>query len=162
MRSLAPVLLIAVLAACGPSALINVHTTAEGVARAILDAVARKDWETLRVFAVTEQEFRVHIWPSLPAARPERNLPFSYIWGDLRQKSETSLAGMLAARGGQRYDLVSVAFGKSPTDYAGFRIYREPLLTVRTSDGSVEELRLTGSFLQKDGVWKVFSYLADD
>jgi hypothetical protein len=162
MRSLTLIPALAVLTSCGAPALTNVHSSPEGLARALLSAVAQNDSTALQGLAVTEQEFRAHIWPSLPAARPERNLPFNYVWGDLRQKSQTSLAAMLAARGGQRYDLVSVAFGKSPTDYAGFRIHREPSLTARNSDGLVEELRLTGSFLEKDGVWKVFSYLTDD
>ena len=53
---------------------------------------SRRDRARLDALALSEQEFRDHVWPDLPAARPERNLPFSYVWGDLHQKSNISLA----------------------------------------------------------------------
>ncbi len=56
----------------------------------------------LRDLALNEIEFREQVWPELPAARPERNLPFSYVWGDLRQKSDANLERTLARHGGRR------------------------------------------------------------
>lgn len=106
--------------------------------------------------------FHDHIWSELPAARPERNLPFSYVWGDLHQKSETGLTQTLARHGGRRYQLVSVRFAGEATTYPSYRVHRETVLTVRDEPHEVSDLRLFGSTLEKDGSWKVFSYVVEE
>ena len=129
---------------------------------AVMDAVARRDTAALDTMALNELEFREHVWPELPAARPERNLPFSYVWGDLHQKSESALAQTLARHGGRRYALISVrSFGET-TRYPSYTVYRETVLQVRDEAGTPADLRLFGSTIEKDGTWKVFSYVVDD
>ncbi len=127
----------------------------------MLEALAARDETALRRLAIDEAEFRDHIWPSLPAARPERNLPLSYVWGDLHQKSGTSLARTLGEHGGRRYQLEQVVLGQS-TEYPGFRTHARTILRVREGGGEPREIRVFGSVLEKDGRWKVFSYVADD
>ena len=133
----------------------------ELVARAILQALVVRDAAALHRIALTEYEFRDHVWPQLPAARPERNLPFSYVWGDLHQKSEQALARILQQHGGRRYDLQRVEFA-GRTDYATYRVHREARLHVRDSSGTAREIRLCGSMVEKEGTWKVFSYVVND
>jgi hypothetical protein len=128
----------------------------------VLAATERRDAGTLRALALSEQEFREHVWPELPASRPERNLPFSYVWGDLHQKSEASLNETLARVGGQKLALSAVTFSGETTRYGGFVVHRETVLRVRDGDGRVREMRLFGSAFEKDGAWKVFSYVVDD
>ena len=154
------------LAGCvGPSRtapLANTHPTAESLATAVLDAVGRRDVTALRALAVNEEEFRHHVWPELPAARPERNLPFSFVWGDLRQKSEASLNETLAREGGRTGTLVGVTFAGLVTNFPSYTVRRDTVLTVKDSAGSMRAVRLFGSSLEKDGTWKVFSYVTDD
>ena len=128
----------------------------------MLDALARRDETALRALALNDAEFRAHVWPALPAARPERNLPFSFVWGDLRQKSDAFLRGTLAAHGGRRYALIRLTFARSPTEYTGFRVHGDPVVDVRDHDGAVKPLRLSGSFIDINGEWKVFSYVTGD
>ncbi len=104
----------------------------------------------------------MHVWPSLPAARPERNLPFSYVWGDLKQKSDAGLAVTLARYGGLRYALVDVQFGTTPTELAGYLVHGGTTLVVRNESGAQETVRVCGSLIEKDRVWKVFSYVVVD
>lgn len=154
-----------VLGACQGSSeppLTDAQPSAAAVAHLVLDAIARRDESTLRALALDEAEFRVHVWPSLPAARPERNLPFSYVWGDLRQKSEAGLSTTLARYGGHRYELVEVQFGKPPAQYAEYLVHGETRLLVKGESGAQEALRVCGSLLEKSGHWKVFSYVVDD
>jgi hypothetical protein len=161
---LAVTLLLLPFAGCGRSptqSLLNAHTSPDALARAVVEAVARKEEGVLRGMALSEQEFRTRVWPDLPASRPERNLPFSYVWGDLRQKSDLGLRSMLTKHGGVRYELVGVRFGEEATRYPSYIVHREAVFAVRTPSGAATELRLCGSFLQKDGVWKVFSYNID-
>ena len=151
-------------AACNaaPPLLANTYPSPAALATAVLSAVERRDTTELRDLALSEEEFREHVWPELPAARPERNLPFSYVWGDLRQKSEASLERMVARHGSRRYALVAVRSAGETTRYPSYIVSRETVLQVRDETGAVTELRLFGSIIEKDGGWKVFSYVVDD
>ena len=151
------------VSSCNSSPLLsNTYPSPEALATAVIDAVARRDAAALRGLALREEEFREQVWPELPAARPERNLPFSYVWGDLRQKSDESLVRTLAVHGGRRYTLVSVRSAGETTRYPSYTVSRQTVLQVRDETGAEIELRLFGSTIQKDGAWKVFSYVVDE
>lgn len=141
--------------------LAHTHESPEALARAVLDAVAARDAEALRRLALTEQEFADHVWPGLPAARPERNLPRSYVWGDLRQKSESYLALTLHDLGGRRLSLLRLSFAGETTDHGTYKVHRKSLLRVRDQEGAERELRVFGSVLEQGGRFKVFSYVVD-
>jgi hypothetical protein len=159
---LVTVLGLAGVSACsGVPPLANASASPEALAGAVLDAVSRRDRARLDALAVSEQEFRDHVWPDLPAARPERNLPFSYVWGDLRQKSNISLAKILDAYGSKRHTLQRVTFA-GVTPYTHYKVHRDATFNVVDSSGAAATIRVCGSFLEKDGVWKVFSYVVDD
>ena len=150
-----------VCVSCGSAPpLKNASTSSEALAHALLDALARNDRAALERLVLSEQEFREHVWPQLPASRPERNLPFSYVWGDLRQKSRANLAKVVSDHGGQRYELLGVEFD-DVTDYSTFRVHREATFRVRDAQRSEKVVRVCGSMIEKDGAWKVFSYVLD-
>jgi hypothetical protein len=154
--------LVGTFAACSRvPPLANTSSSPEALASAVLDALSRADRPRLESLALSEVEFRDHVWPDLPAARPERNLPFSYVWGDLRQKSGLSLAQTLKRHGGTRLSLARVSFG-GKTSYARYVVHRDATFEVTDAAGQAKSLRVCGSFLEKDGVWKVFSYVVDD
>ena len=127
----------------------------------MLDAFAKRDIEQLRALALSEDEFRDQIWPGLPAARPERNVPVTYVWGDLHQKSDARLRALMAERGGHRLELVELRFDGETSRYATGTVRREPTFVVRDERGNTQELRLCGSIVEKEGRWKVFSYVVD-
>jgi len=138
----------------------NTAASSEVLAHAVLDALALNDRAALERLVLSEQEFRDHVWPQLPASRPERNLPFSYVWGDLRQKSSASLVKVLAEHGGRRYEFAGVEFDDT-SDYSTFRVHREATFRVRDAQGEEKTVRVCGSMIEKDGAWKVFSYVVD-
>ncbi len=139
----------------------NSHISLEALAAAVLDAVESRDAAALRSLALDEREFREHVWPELPASRPERNMPFSYVWTDLRTKSEAGLNAVLAAYGGRRYQLDRVRFTGGATQYETFVVHRESVVEVRDGEGRRETLQLFGSVIEKGGRFKVFSYVVD-
>ena len=138
-----------------------VHPSPSALAAAVLSGIQARDEQALRSLALSEAEFRREVWPQLPAARPERNLPFLYVWGDLHQKSEASLARTIQAHAGVQYVLVDVQFG-GRTDYPSFRVHRRAAFVVRDSSGQQSTIRVCGSVLEADGRWKVFSYVVDE
>lgn len=137
------------------------YQSPEALAAAILEALAAGDRARLDALALNETEFRDHVWPELPAAEPGRNLPFSYVWGDLRMKSQYSLAAVLNEHKGRRYTLEKVTFD-GQTDYRTYHVHRKATVHARDASGAEVSLRVCGSMIEKDGEWKVFSYVVDD
>ena len=139
----------------------NSHPTSEALATAVLRAIANRDAAALRRLALDEAEFREYVWPELPASRPERNMPFGYVWTDLRSKSETGLDAVLAAHGGRRYELDRVRFSGGATQYETFIVHRDSVIEVRDGEGRRATLHLFGSVIERGGQFKVFSYVVD-
>ena len=164
MHILKPVVALLAVAAAGCSAprFANLQPTPEALAREVLVAIAQRQPERLRALALNEDEFEHRVWRGLPAARPERNLPWSYVWMDLRQKSDATLDRTLRRYAGQQFTVASIRFEGGATDHGDFRVHRETVLEVRDSAGSSLDLRVLGSMIEADTGWKVFSYIVDD
>ena len=139
------------------------HTFAspEALSRAVLTALAANDADTLRALPLDELEFRNAVWPDLPASRPERNVPFDYAWGDLNQKSNNALRRLVARYGGREYELVKVHFAGETTRYWTYQVHRESVLDLLDEEGEEVRLALFGSILERDGEFKMFSYVVD-
>jgi hypothetical protein len=164
MRLLVVLLCVVAAPACagGPRApLQHAVGSPARLASSVLEALAQYDVGRLRVIALSEREFRDHIWHGLPAARPERNLPVDYVWGDLKQKSDLALRYTFRAHAGRRYALERVEFGGETTTYDTYKVHRKTTLIVRDEEGVRLSLHLYGSTLEKDGAFKVFSYIVD-
>jgi hypothetical protein len=152
---------VALAAGCGAGSFANTQPSADALAREVLSALARRDQARLNALALTEDEFEQRVWPGLPAARPERNMPWSYVWLDLRQKSDATLRRTLHEYGGRPYELQRVTFAGETTNHGNYRVFREAILAVRDSRGAEQELRVLGSMIETAGGWKVFSYVVD-
>ncbi|MGH9308533.1 MAG: hypothetical protein ACRD1U_04120 [Vicinamibacterales bacterium] len=133
----------------------------DALATSVLDAVASRDRDRLEQLALSEHEFRTIVWPALPAARPERNLTWDYVWSDLRQKSRASVMALLFRHGGRRYTLLGVKHLGKTTQYADFEVQRATELSVATSTGERATVRLFGSTIRRHGRFKLFSYNVD-
>lgn len=133
----------------------------EALSEAVLAALAERDADTLANLALSELEFRTAVWPDLPSSRPERGVPFDYAWGDLHQKSTNALQRLVTRHGGQRYELVRVRFAGETTPYRTFQVHRETVLDVRDEEGNNLTVALFGSLLERDGEYKLFSFVVD-
>lgn len=154
---LLPVVLSLVCGGCTEPQLQNTQASAMELARAIAGAVTARDIDRLHSLSLNEDEFKQIVWPSLPASRPERNLPFDYVWGDLNQKSEASLREIVAEHRGREYHVEDVKFSGPARDFGGYRVHSDATFVVRR-EGGTTDLRLCGSFIEQDGRWKAFSY----
>jgi hypothetical protein len=134
----------------------------DALARAVLAALAAKDLEALRGLALSEAEFRAHVWPELPTSRPERNVPFDYAWGQLKQRSDGYLSTTFARYGGKPLTFVRTRFTGETTPYQTFSVRRESEIIATDDAGRDLVLRLYGSAMVKDGRFKLFSFVVDD
>jgi hypothetical protein len=139
----------------------NVHASPEGLADSMLDALRAQDRAALELFALSEQEFRDHVWPALESEQPGSGVGFADVWGGLKQRSDAALDDIMARHGGRSYELVEIGFA-GETDHGTYRIRRDIAFHVRTRDGGTEGLRMAGSFIEKGDAWKVFSYAVEE
>ena len=124
--------------------------------------MSKQDVGTLKSLPLTIDEFRLYVWPKLPASRPERGLPLEFIWGELNQKSRNAIASNYARYKGRKLELLSVGFKDGETDYGSFVVHRESHLRVRDSEsGEKLGLELFGSVMEWKGKYKLFSYVTD-
>lgn len=155
--------MLAVAAACRPPAPALSHTShsPDALARALLDRLAARDQAGLEQLRLTRDEFETHVWPHLPASRPETNMSVAFVWNRLDQQSDGRLAQLLAAHGGMPYTFVALEFRGARTTYGDVEVVRDSVMTVRTAAGDIEQLELFGSMIAQGGRYKVFSYVTD-
>jgi len=152
---------LAASSACTQATVAHTEGSIDDLVRAVLDAIERRDVDALRQLALNEHEFRTVVYPELPAARPERNLSFDYVWNDLKTKSDHSLAGIVEKYAGTPLTIVRVSFEDGVSQYPSYVVHRQCRLVVRNAEGLEEEVRLFGSVFEQDGRFKVFSYNVD-
>lgn len=144
-----------------PVPLANTFSSPEALAEAVIEAMRSEDIDRLRTLALTEKEFRAHVWPDLPAARPERNVPFDFVWGRLQQNSEAHLRHTVAGLGDRPLRLRDVRFTGEASEYGAVVVHRNTQLGVTANDGAEHVVRLFGSTIEQGGRYKVFSYVVD-
>jgi hypothetical protein len=145
-----------------PQPLAGTVESPEVLARVVLEALREGDRARLRSLALTEDEFRRHVWPGLSISRPEVNMPFELAWGQLAQTSALHLQQTTAEFEDQDYELVRVEFAGEATRYDGVTVRRDTELVVTNAAGDERSLRLFGSTIEQDGRYKVFSYVVDN
>jgi len=128
------------------------------LAEEVLAGLAANDSDTLRGLALSESEFKELVWPEMPAYD---RVPADYVWDDLRAKSGHALLKSLSRHGGRRFELLDVRFRKGVSAYDTFVVHRRAQLLVRDEKGRERTLDVMGSVLEKDGRYKLFSYVVD-
>jgi hypothetical protein len=134
----------------------------DALARAVLSALERRDLDGLRALPLSESEYRDHVWPELPVSRPERNVPFDYSWGQMKQRGDGFLQQTFGRYAGKQLKLVRTSFTGETTHYESFTVMRDSEIVARDETGRDLILRLYGSALVKDLRYKMFSYVVDN
>jgi hypothetical protein len=150
-----------VTAAEGP-VLSQTFASPEELARAVLDGLEKEDVEALKRLPLSKDEFRLYVWPELPSSRPERNLPFEFVWSELHQQSVSSIARNFHRYKGKNLDLLEIRFRDGMADYGTFKIHRDARVRVRdAATGKEGFVDLFGSVMEWQGKYKLFSYVTD-
>lgn len=146
-----------------PAPLQNTFPSPQAVAAAVIQAMRAGDVDRLRALALTEEEFRVHVWPYLPAARPERNVPFEFVWEQLQQNSEGHLRESVHNLPDGPIQVRDVRFAGQTSRYGDVVVSRDTeLVVVSGADSAGRVVRLFGSMVEQAGRYKVFSFVVDD
>jgi hypothetical protein len=139
----------------------NTFASLDDLGAEVVRRVAANDAAGLGSLALTETEFKAHVWPYLPVSRPERNVPFDYVWSQQQQRSQGFLAETMARHGGRAYAFLGLRFAGVASEYGPVKVHRDSVLHVRTPEGDETDVRLFGSALEHAGRFKVYSFVVD-
>ncbi len=141
----------------------NTFTTQREVFDVVEAALASGDVDALRALAVTGEEFRDLVWPTLDVAKlPNSNFTAEFVWSQHQLKHEKCLLRTSHDYEGQQFDIVDISFLGKSSDHGSFQIHRDSEITIMRPDGSREKVQLFGSLLETDdGRYKIYSFIND-
>lgn len=142
-----------------PCTLTNASSSAEGLARRLLTALALEDELTIKALRISKKEFCDCVWPELPSSRLP-NVSCDWAWDQATLNSLSGLSEMMPTHGGQRYELKSLRF-EGADSYPTYRVHKKTRMIVRDGNGSEREIRVCGSMLEMNGQFKLFSFVID-
>ena len=159
-RLLACLIVLVLLAACAEKKLLtNSCASVEDVGKKILEALHSKDMTSLEALAITEEEYRMYLWPHSPVyGIKEWQDHYDFVWKQHQTRSTYSLRQTLSKYGGKKFSLVRVLFSGETTDHSIYHAHRDTRLIVINDEGKEMELKLFGSIMEMDGQFKIISY----
>jgi hypothetical protein len=159
-RLLACLIMVALLAGCTEKRLLtNSFTSVENLGQKMLEALYRKDIKSLDALAITEEEYRMYLWPHSPVyGIKEWQDHYDFVWKQHQTRSTYSLRQTLSKYGGKKFSLVRVLFSGETTDHSIYHAHRDTRLIVINDEGKEMELKLFGSIMEMDGQFKIISY----
>ncbi|MBM3318735.1 MAG: hypothetical protein FJY75_12865 [Candidatus Eisenbacteria bacterium] len=132
--------------------------TATNLAKIVLDALALEEAETLQLIRLTFPEFRDICWPEFPQSRPATNIEAEDAWGFLNRSSVTGISRGLSDWGGRAYEFIGLDIGEGFSRYAHFNLYKGVRIRARDEAGRIVEIPIARTFIERDGVWKIYGY----
>jgi len=130
---------------------------------AVAAAVSSGDADAMRRLAVTEEEFRDLVWPTLDVAKlPNSNFTWEFVWSQHQLKHDKCLLRTSHDLGGIDFDIIDVSFLGATSDHGIFKIHRDSEARIMRPDGTRESMQLFGSVLETDdGRYKIYSFIND-
>ena len=142
----------------------NTFAELDKLVQALERAVVSGDADFMRQMAVTEEEFRDLVWPTLDIARLTNS---GFTW-DLSVGPATRCSTRSAWREPvtilpeRRSTSSTSTFEGRTTDHGLFKIHRDSRVEVLRADGTRDEVALFGSLLETaDGRYKIYSFIND-
>ena len=132
-------------------------SSAEDLASRALAAIESKDKAALEKLTVTEEEFKLYIWPTThPASMGPQSKPAG-AYQALRQASAAGIEQRIAEYGGRKLKVVRIAFGPERKLKDG-RILQAPEITASGEEAGEVKFRIAASVLEHGGEFKFVSF----
>lgn len=126
------------------------------LAQRVLRALEERDAGALQALRVTESEYKEHVFPEFPEAKG--TIPADFHWFHLNVRSWNGIEEAVRRYGGLRFELLDVLPAKGVTKYATYELWNKVELVVGLPDGSIDQIRVFGSLVHMDGVWKILGF----
>lgn len=133
-------------------------SSAEALAREILDGVRRNDSRALHALRVSQREFATIFWPEFPQSRPATNIEANDAWFFHDSACHDGVSETISAYGGRVLQLVEVRSTKGRMDFTNFDLYDGIVIDAIDAAGEKISIPWAITFAERNGVWKVFMF----
>jgi len=133
-------------------------TTRDALVERFVHALEARDTAVLAALVLTRAEFAWLYYPTSRTATPPYELPPELAWLQLDLRGQRGIAAALETFGGRRLAYRGYVCPPRPVAEGRNRLWAPCLVRLVRPDGREERLRLFGTILERDGVWKFVSY----
>lgn len=149
-----------VFSARGPRPLSNAAASPEELIIRLIDGTSRDDVPAIKDLRITKDEFCQYVWPELPGSKVP-NVSCDFAWDQATLKSLSGLTRLLDQHRGRKYEFISMRYPGAPETHESFVVHKAPTVSLRDEKGIVHEVRISGSILEMDGQFKLFSFVVE-
>jgi hypothetical protein len=128
----------------------------DALGRAMCGAYHASSVDSMLRLCVTEDEFRVVLWPEFPQSRPATGVRWEDAWPVLFGRLNGGSVSSVRDMGGHVYRLVSVSKG-TIVPYRNFKLHNDVTFVVRDEEGQVRTIDWIRSIAERKGRFKVYS-----
>lgn len=129
--------------------------------RQFIVAIAEADTVRLREMMLTPREFSDLLYPESPYMRPPYRQAPGLVWSRIEASGTTGLTRLLRRLGGQPVRYLAHTCSGTPESYGSNRIWKGCVVRIRGAAGQTAAVRLFGSIVERDGVFKFVNYAND-
>lgn len=126
--------------------------------RRAFEAIASRDTLTLRALMLSRAEFAYLFFPSNRMAKPPYEMPPALLWFQLTAESNKGLSKAFQHLGPAPIALVSHRCPGKPDGEDANLLHNGCIVRAWRADGTVTEVQLFGSILERGGRFKLLSY----
>jgi hypothetical protein len=139
-----------------PTRLTNAASSEWELAEWVLDALKARDAKALHSLRINEREFREYVFPGSPEAKG--TIPVDFQWYYLNVRSFAGVQEAIDEYGGLDLELLDVIPTRGIKEYDGFYMWSYVELMVRFPDGRERQIKVFGSVVEMDGVFKILAF----
>ena len=132
----------------------------DALAARFVAALASADTGDLRAMTVSRAEFAWLVYPGSAYTRRPSRQEAELVWFLQLQASQKGLSRALARYGGEPLALLDYRCAPEPVREGANALWHDCVLRLRR-DGAIEERRLFGAVLERDGHFKLHSFAND-
>ncbi|MBD3236378.1 MAG: hypothetical protein GF330_06730 [Candidatus Eisenbacteria bacterium] len=137
--------------------------SAAELAEEVLAAAIAGDTDRLTAARVTYEEFEGLLWYEFPQSRPITNIKPEDAFGFLFRECGEGIRHGIQEAAGRDLELTGIGFaspeeGGGLAEYTNFNLLQGIQFHTLTPEGDLVVLEFARTFVEKDGVWKVYIY----
>jgi hypothetical protein len=128
----------------------------DALGRAMCGAYHASSVDSMLKLCVTQDEFRVILWPEFPQSRPATGVHWDDAWPVLFGRLNGGSVSSVRDMGGHVYQLVSVSRGTT-VQYKNFKLHNDVKFVVQDDEGQTRTIDWIRSIAERKGRFKVYS-----
>jgi hypothetical protein len=129
----------------------------EALGRAVCGALHGDTPDSLLRLCVSEQEFRVILWPEFPQSRPATGLRWDDAWPVLWGRLNGGSVSAVRESGSRVYALLRVEQTGPTTEYRNFKLHPGFVIVARDDEGHEQRFDWIRSVAERKGRFKIYS-----